>query len=94
MAGSEPRLRGHLPILVHGAELRAEVVTLDRRELFLRTLRRWRGIVRRPEYVGYHEATTWVEERKGRVEEELSRMQVEDHLGDPDTVERFASGGP
>lgn len=39
MAGSEPRLRGHLRILVHRAELRAEMVAPDGRELFLRPLR-------------------------------------------------------
>lgn len=66
------------------------MIAPDGRELFLRSLRRGRGVVRRPEYVGYDKATPGGEERKRRVKEELSRMQVEDHLGDPDTVERFA----
>lgn len=94
MAGSKPRLPGHPHVLVHGAELWAEMVAPDRRELFLRPLRRRRGVVRRPEYVGYDEATPGVEERKGRVEEELPRMQVKDQLGGPDTVERLAPGAP
>lgn len=94
MAGLEPRLPGHLRVLVHGAELRAEMVAPNGRELFLRTLRRRRGVLRRPEYVGYDEATPGVEERKGRVEEELPLMQVEDHFGDPDTVERLGPGAP
>lgn len=50
--------------------------------------------MRRPEYVGYDEATPRVKERKGRVEEELPRMQVKDHLGNPDTVERLTPSAP
>lgn len=92
MAGSEARFPGHLRVLLYGAELRAEMVALDGRELFLRTLRRRPGVVRRSEYVGYDDATPGVEERKGRVKAELPRMQVEDHLGDPDTVKRLAQG--
>ena len=65
MAGSEPRFSGHLRVFVHGAELRAEMVAPNGREFFLRTLRRRRGILRRPEYVGYDEAAPGVEERKG-----------------------------
>ena len=89
MAGSKPRLPGHLRVLVHGTELWTEMIAPDGRKLFLCTLRRRRGVVCRPEYVGYDEATPGVEKRKGRVEEELPRMQVEDHLGDPDAVERL-----
>ena len=70
------------------------MVAPDGRELFLRPLRRRREVVRRPEHVGYSEATPGVEERKGRVEEELPRMQVKDHLGGQDTVECLAPGAP
>jgi hypothetical protein len=90
MTGSEPCLPGHLRILVHGAELRAEMIAPDGRELFLRPLRRRGRVVRRPGDVGYDEATAGIEQRKGRVEEELPRIQVEDHLGYPDTVEGLA----
>ena len=90
MARSESRLRSHQRVLVHGAELGAEMVAADGRELLLRALRRGRGVGRRPEDVGDNKTAPRVEQRKGRVEEELPRVQVEDHLRDPDAVECLA----
>ena len=91
IASSEPRLQSHMRVLVYSAELRAEMVAPDGRELLLRPLRGGSRVGRRPEDVGYDETASGIEQRKGRVEEELPGMQMEDHLGDPDAVECLAT---